>query len=256
MVSASLFTMLLEHPASPAVAALPDALLRRLLIGIAMGLTALSLIFSPLGKRSGAHFNPAVTLAFWRLGKLRAADAFCYVAAQFLGGTAGAIAVAAAVPHLMAHASVNFVATVPGNAGTTAAFAAEFAISFVLMLAVLHVSNDARLARFTPFFAAVLVAAFITFEAPLSGMSMNPARTFASAFAGRIWTALWIYFVAPTLAMQCAAYVHRRTGRLVHCAKLHHHNGARCIFNCTFRNLAARHIDSRTSSHRPLEPAV
>jgi aquaporin Z len=238
MISASLFTMLLEYPGSPAVAVLPDGFVRRMLIGIAMGLTALALILSPLGKRSGAHFNPAVTLTFLRLGKVQPWDAFFYVVAQFLGGIVGVAIVAAAVPWLLADPSVNFVATLPGMAGIGIAFAAEFAISFVLMLTVLNVSNHARLARYTPFFAATLVAGYITFEAPLSGMSMNPARTFGSAFVGHVWTGLWIYFTAPVLAMQVAALVYRRSGRVVYCAKLHHHNGARCIFNCAFSQLA------------------
>lgn len=238
MVSASGFTILLEYPGSPAVAALPDAFVRRMLIGIAMGLTAVALILSPMGKRSGAHFNPAVTLAFWRLGKVQPWDAVFYVVAQFLGGVVGVAIVAAAIPRLLADPSVNFVATLPGAAGIGAAFAGEFAISFVLMLTVLNVSNHARLARHTPFFAATLVATFITFEAPLSGMSMNPARTFGSAFVGHLWTGLWIYFTAPVIAMQFAALVYRRSGRVVYCAKLHHHNGARCIFNCAFGELA------------------
>jgi aquaporin Z len=238
MISASVFTMLLEYPGSPVVAVLPDVFVRRMLIGIAMGLTALALILSPLGKRSGAHFNPAVTLTFWRLGKVQPWDAVFYVVAQFFGGIVGVAVVAAAIPRLLADPSVNFVATLPGAVGIGVAFAAEFAISFVLMLTVLNVSNHARLARYTPFFAAMLVASYITFEAPLSGMSMNPARTFGSAFVGHVWTGLWIYFTAPVLAMQVAALVYRRSGRVVYCAKLHHHNGARCIFNCAFDQLA------------------
>ena len=205
MISASGFTVLLEHPASPFVAALPDPFLRRMLIGIAMALTALTLTLSPIGKRSGAHFNPAVTLTFWRLGKVQPWDAFFYVVAQFLGGIAGVAGVAALVPHLLEDASVNYVATQPGAAGVDIAFAAEFAISFILMLTILTVGNHSRLSRYTPFFAATLVATFITFEAPLSGMSMNPARTFGSAFVGHVWTGLWIYFTAPVLAMLCAA---------------------------------------------------
>jgi aquaporin Z len=238
MVSASGFTILLEHPASPITAALPDAFVRRMLIGIAMGLTALALILSPLGKRSGAHFNPAVTLTYLWIGKVRMWDAVFYVIAQFFGGIAGVALVAAFVPRWLADASVNYVVTQPGAAGISAAFAAEFVISFVLMLTILNVSNHPRLACYTPFFAATLVATFITFEAPLSGMSMNPARTFGSALVGHIWTALWIYFTAPVLAMMCAAFAYRRTGRVVYCAKLHHHNGARCIFNCAFGELS------------------
>ncbi|MGB8170187.1 MAG: aquaporin [Chthoniobacteraceae bacterium] len=237
MVSASAFTMLLEYPGSPAVAAFPDAFLRRMLIGIAMGSTALALIFSPMGKRSGAHFNPAVTLTFWWLGKVRMWDAAFYVIAQFLGGIAGVALVAVVVPRWLADTSVHYIATQPGTAGVGVAFAAEFTISFVLMLTVLNVSNHPRLSRYTPFFAATLVATFITFEAPLSGMSMNPARSFGSAFVGHIWTALWIYFTAPALAMLCAAVAYRRAGHVVYCAKLHHHNNARCIFNCAFGKL-------------------
>ena len=240
MISASLFTMLLEYPGSPAVTALPDAFLRRMLIGLAMGLTALALILSPLGKRSGAHFNPAVTLAFWRLGKVQPWDALFYVVAHFLGGIEGVALVAAVVPRWLADTSVNYVATQPGTMGGGVAFAAEFTISFILMLTILNVSNHPRLSRYTPFFAATLVVTFITFEAPLSGMSMNPARTFGSAFVGHIWTAQWIYFTAPVLAMLLAAFVYRRSGRVVYCAKLHHHNGARCIFNCAFGELIKR----------------
>jgi aquaporin Z len=190
-----------------------------------------------MGKRSGAHFNPAVTLTYWHLGKVPGWDALFYVLAQFLGGAAGVGAVSAFVPHLLADHSVNYVATQPGAAGVAAAFGAEFAISLLLMLTILNISNHRRLARYTPFFAAALVATFITFEAPLSGMSMNPARTFGSAFVGHIWTAFWIYLTAPVLAMQLAALIYRHSGRITYCAKLHHHNGARCIFHCTFWQL-------------------
>ena len=248
MVSAGAFTILLEHPASPVAAALSDPFVRRVCGGVAMGLTALGLIFSPLGYRSGAHLNPAVTLSFWRLGKVQTWDAVFYVLAQFLGGLAGVALVAAFAGTYFSHAAVNYVATVPGYAGAGVAAAAEFAISFVLMLAVLITSNHPQLTRYTPFVAAALTAIFITFEAPLSGASMNPARTFASSVVGQIWTALWVYFTAPVLAMQCAAILYRRSGRVVYCAKLHHHNSARCIFNCAFGKLAARELGARANS--------
>ncbi len=89
MISAGAFTILLEHPASPVCSAIPDPFLRRMLVGLAMGSTAIAIVFSPLGKRSGAHFNPAVTLTFWRLGKVKGIDAIFYIIAQFLGGIAG-----------------------------------------------------------------------------------------------------------------------------------------------------------------------
>jgi aquaporin Z len=191
--------------------------------------------------------NPAVTLTFLRLGKVQPWDAVFYVIAQFVGGVAGVGLVATVVPQWLGDPAVNYVVTLPGPHGTVVAFMAEVIVAFVLMLVVLTVSNTPGLARWTGLFAGALVASYITFEAPLSGMSMNPARTFGSAFVGQIWTALWIYFVAPVLAMQLAATVYRRTGRVVYCAKLHHHNGARCIFNCAFGELAAREIGARTS---------
>jgi hypothetical protein len=88
---------------------------------------------------------------------------------------------------------VNYVVTAPGRAGHLAAFVAEFVISFILMTVILHVSNTPRLHKLTAICAGLLVAIYITVEAPISGMSMNPARTFASAVQARYWQDLWIY---------------------------------------------------------------
>jgi len=240
MISAGAFTILLHHPVSTIVHMLPDPFVRRMLTGVAMGATAIAIVFSPLGKRSGAHFNPAVTLTFWRLGKMKGIDAICYIIAQFVGGIAGVALVALFVREALADPAVNFVATIPGPRGPWVAFLAELLIAFVLMSTVLVVSNTPSLARYTGIFAGCLVATFITFEAPFSGMSMNPARTLGSAFVGHLWTAMWIYFTAPVIAMQFAAAVYSRGARIVHCAKLHHHNSQRCIFNCQFPQLATR----------------
>src|SRR5262245_59792960 len=112
MISASLFTILLYHPSSPALEIIPAEFLRRILMGIAMGLTAIALIYSPWGKRSGAHINPAVTLTFFRLGKVAPWDAIFYIMAQFVGGIAGVALVALSADRLIAHPAVNYVATV------------------------------------------------------------------------------------------------------------------------------------------------
>jgi aquaporin Z len=133
-------------------------------------------------------------------------------------------------------ACVQFVATVPGSGGPWVAFAAEFTISFLLVSVVLNVSNSRRFTRFTPWIAGFLVATFISLESPLSGMSMNPARTVGSAFSAGIWTAVWVYLVAPALAMLSAGQVYRywRGAHQVFCAKYHHHNTQRCIFRCNY----------------------
>lgn len=230
MVAACAFTVALEHPASPVKALLPG-FPRRALMGLAMGVTAVAITYSSWGKRSGAHVNPAVTLTFYRLGKIEAWDAAFYVLAQFVGGVLGVAAAGSLFGVFLSHPSVNYAATVPGPRGIILAFGAEVLIAFLMMSMILKVTREARLSRFAGLFAGVLVFAFITFEAPLSGMSLNPARTLGSALSARLFTALWIYFTAPLLGMILAAELHRAP---VRCAKLHHDNGERCIFRCGF----------------------
>lgn len=232
MLSAGWFGALLEAPEGPLHAAVPDPFWRRALMGLAMGTTAVVLIRSPLGQRSGAHMNPATTFTFWRLGRVPAPLAALYAGAQFAGGTIGILLATAIVP-AVADPRVHFVATRPGPWGTAPAFVAEAAMTFVLMSLVLRVSQSRRWNRCTPFVAGSLVCLYITFEAPISGMSMNPARTFASAFAAGDWTAFWLYATAPLLGMLLAAeWFVRGEGHTVHCAKLHHDNPHRCPFRC------------------------
>lgn len=232
MIAACVVVALLEHPASPLHQQIHDPIVRRVLTGVAMGLTAIGIIYSPWGKQSGAHFNPSVTLTFWRLGKVDRWDAALYVVAQFAGAAAGVWLCRIVLGGLLAHPAVNYVATVPGSGGPAAAFLAEVLISFALMTLVLHVSNTPRLERYTGVFCGVLVAAYISLEAPISGMSMNPARSFGPALVAQLWHGLWVYFTAPPLGMLLAAELYvRRSGRSrVACAKLHHQNDKRCIF--------------------------
>ncbi len=236
MLSACAFGVLLEHPDSPVRQSLADSFVRRVLMGMAMGLTAITIVYSPWGQRSGAHINPAVTLTFFRLGKIAATDAFFYMLFQFLGGVAGALLATLLLGAALGHPAVNFVATQPGANGPLAAFAAETLLTFVLMSVILHASNRMSIARYTGVFCACLVATYISLEAPLSGMSLNPARTFGSAVAAQLWHSLWIYFTAPPLGMLLAAeaYLRRQGISNVLCAKLHHHNHQRCIFHCNF----------------------
>ena len=234
MVSAVFFTALIEHPASPVRAAIENGLVRRLLTGIAMGSTAAAIIYSPWGQRSGAHLNPSITLTFLRLGKIAPRIAGFYVLSQFAGGAAGILLALALVRGIAADPSVNYVATLPGSFGASAAFAGELAISFVMMTMVLVVSNTAKVARFTGVVAACLITFYITVEAPLSGMSMNPARSLAPALAAGSTSSLWIYFLAPPVGMLLAAELYvRSAGRAsVRCAKMHHPVHGHCHFNC------------------------
>jgi aquaporin Z len=232
MVSAALFTALLEYPGSSIHQLIPNGHARRALVGLAMGLTAIALVYSPWGQRSGAHINPAVTLTFLRLGKIQPWDAAFYITAQFIGGVGGVLLAKLALRGIIAHPSVSYVTTVPGPAGAGVAFPAEAVIACGMMFMVLSVTNTPKLARFTGLFAGALVFLYITFEAPLSGMSINPARTAASAVPSGIWTSGWIYFTAPVLGMMLAAqlygFLNGSSPRA--CPKFHHGTQQRCIF--------------------------
>jgi aquaporin Z len=236
MVSTCVFSLLLGHPDSPLDALLPNGIVRRWLAGAAMGLTAIALIYSPIGRRSGAHMNPAVTFIFFRLGKVCGWDAFFYAASQFIGGALGVFLVLQIAGSALAHKMVNYAITAPSHGEVALALFAEMLISFLMMTAVLNFSNRAKLAPYTGIAAGTLVMLFITFESPISGMSMNPARTFASDVVGMQWNAVWIYFVAPLLGMLAAAevFVRTRGAHAVICAKLNHSGTSGCIFRCGY----------------------
>jgi aquaporin Z len=222
MISACSVVALMQHPGSPVHRAIVSSFTRRAIIGIAMGLTALCLIYSPWGKRSGAFMNPAMTIGFLRLGKLAAIDATFYIVAQFIGATIGVQISSIALGMIVSHRSVNFAATVPGTGGLLFAWIGEFAIAFVLISAVIVLNRHNRLTRFTGCVAATLVALFITFEAPLSGMSFNPARTFGSALFANEWTGWWIYHTAPILGMLAGIEVQRVLFSKPPCGKWNH----------------------------------
>jgi len=236
MISACSFGVLLFHPDSQVARVIHNQFLLRVVMGLAMGTTAVTLIYSPFGKRSGAHMNPSTTLTFLRLAKIGPVDAFFYMVSQFAGAITGVGIARLALDFRLSHPSVNYVVTLPGPHGQWWAFAAEMGITFVLMSVILRVSNMPKWNRYTGLLAGLLVVVYISIEAPISGMSMNPARSVGSAFSAANWTAIWIYFIAPPLGMLLGAelYVRQHGIAQVFCAKLHHDNDERCIFRCTY----------------------
>lgn len=208
MLSAGIFTALFEWPTSPLTTGIPSEFVRRWLIGIAMGATAVGLIYSPWGKRTGAHMNPAVTLTFLRLGKIPVVDALYYIVGQFVGGLAGALLMVWLMGSYFTESPVSYVVTVPGPDGWVPALLGEFGTAVIMMTMIMFVSNTPRIANWTGVFAGILIMCYVTFEAPLSGFGMNPARTFASSLPSGNWTALWIYFIAPPLGMLLGAQIY------------------------------------------------
>ncbi len=206
MLMACLCVVWLEHPQSRGLAAFPDPRVRRILMGLAMGAIAMINVYSPWGKLSGAHINPAVTLTFAALGRIEWAHVPFYVLAQTAGGTAGVALAWALTGDLLADPHTAFAVTVPGPDGVGVAFVAEVLISAGMMTMALLVSGS-RFRAWTGVGAGVLVALYIVVEAPVSGMSMNPARTIASACLAGDYRSLWVYFVAPFLGMGLAGAV-------------------------------------------------
>jgi aquaporin Z len=214
MVAATGLVVAFEHPGSPLRALLADAAARRLGVGVGVGLTAIALVTSPPGRRSGAHMNPAFTLAFLRLGRIAPAEAAWYALAHAAGGIGGMALAAALFGDAAAHPAVAHIVTVPGPRGVLHAAAGEAAIGLVLIVTVLALSSRPRLAPLTPAAVGALLAAFILVEAPLSGMSLNPARSLGSAVVSGNWTAFWVYAVVPPLAFLAGAEAWIRSRRL------------------------------------------
>jgi aquaporin Z len=236
MISACVFTVWLFDPALPAQGLLPSSALRRLLMGISMGATAILIIRSPMGKRSGAHFNPAITLTYFRLGKIDQCDAGFYVVSQFLGAICGVGLSAICLRNSLALPTVDYAVTVPGRGGTAGAFCAEYIMAAFLMWAVLWFSNRTSLAQYTSYLVGALITLYVFVFAPVSGFSINPARTVGSAVFANLWTAVWLYFIAPVLGMMTSAEIYLRVygSESVLCAKLHPDSSYPCPFLCHF----------------------
>ena len=200
-------TVFLEHPSMPVMKTWLQyyPLLRRTVLGICLGLYVACTV-KLFGKLSGTHVNPAVTCTFFRLRNIGFVDAVCYVLAQFTGALIAFYLLKFFAGDLFSYPLINYGVTKPQPPHTaTGAFVAEFIISFILMMALLLISSSRKSEKYVAPATGILLALYIIFELPYSGMSMNPARSFAAAFGAGEWRYLWIYFVSPTAAMLLAA---------------------------------------------------
>jgi aquaporin Z len=206
---------------SPLAALVPSPAGRRFVAGFFFGTTGALIALSPLGKLSGAHINPAVTLGFWLMNRLSASHAAGYVMCQLAGALAGA------VPLLAWGAmgrSVAYGATVPGAAyGATWALAGEAVTTFALIFGVFFFIRHQALRPFTPALFPPLFAIMVWLEAPVSGTSTNPARSLGPAAISGDWDGWWIYWLGPLIGTLLAVAATRWAGwerRIV--AKLYH----------------------------------
>jgi aquaporin Z len=183
--------------------------------GGSLGVTGVALTFAfviiamvyAIGHLSGAHLNPAVTVGFWSTGRFPPRDVVPYVAAQCLGAIA-ASAMSRAVLGPVGHLGATQPALVPPIT-LSATFALEWAMSFALMFVIMAVATDERVAPgFAPIAVGLTVGCCALMGGPLTGASMNPARSLGPAIVGGEWRAHWVYWVAPITAMLFAARVY------------------------------------------------
>jgi aquaporin Z len=184
-----------------------SAEVRRAITGALFGTTGTLIALSSVGRISGAHINPAVTLAFWISGKLRWRDALGYGSAQFAGALLGAC------PLLFwgtRGASVHFGATSVGvNVSSVQALGGEIVATAALILAIFVTSAHRRTRALTPWTMPPLFAWLVWWEAPLSGASANPARSFGPAAVACDWHGFWIYVVGPAIGVAVALFILR-----------------------------------------------
>ncbi len=234
MMSASFFGTILGAEASPLHQWMQSALMRDVVMGFFMGLTATLIIYSPMGRLSGAHMNPAVTFTFFGLRKIKWIDALYYSLFQLLGGVVAVYLMQVLLGSHFTDRPVNFVITAPGKYGEWGAFLVEVLIAFCMMAMVLITSNHRTLSKYTGIISGCFVAAYVVLTGPISGFGMNPARTLASAIPANQYPSLWIYMTAPFLGMFAAAMLYNFFNGHVHCAKVDHQGWYECIFNCGY----------------------
>ena len=204
---------------------------RRFLSGFLFGSVGASIAYSPIGRISGAHINPAMTLAFWLEDKMKWRDAGCYLLAQLAGGIAGS---AMLLVWGRTGASDNWGASVPGDGlPVWMAVAGETTCTFLLVLLIFICAARPRTQRYTPLVNPVLFAILVWLEGPVSGASANPARSLGPAVIGAVWQGWWVYWLGPVLGAATAVAfmkLHVMRHHRPHQARLFHfghHGGTR-----------------------------
>jgi aquaporin Z len=187
---------------SPVAVLVPSHSMRLLLTGALFAATGSLIAISPLGRISGAHLNPAVSLAFWLSGKMHHHDVGAYVVAQCGGACLGALAVKWAWPEL---ATAGYGVTLPGpSISPIAAVFIEAGMTALLLLTILLFLSRMRTARWTPLAAWFVITLLVWQGAPLTGTSLNPARSLGPATAAYYFHNLWIYAIGPPVGAALA----------------------------------------------------
>jgi len=208
---------------------------RLLLTGVFFAGGATLVVYSPVGRISGAHLNPAVTLSFFLQKKLKGRDFLMYSLMQI----AGSIIAAFISLFLWSESArrVNVGMTLPGTGyGIFSVFFTEVLITFLLVSLIFFFLHRKALTKFTGLAAGSLVAILVFLTAPISGTSLNPARSIGPAVVMLEFSYLWLYIGAPLCGSVIAVLIHRAL-TFLHaplCAKLNHQELDDCLFNCEY----------------------
>jgi aquaporin Z len=215
---------------SPMVRVVPNELLRTIMTGFLFGTIGGGIALSWVGRESGAHINPAVTMGFWLMQKLDIRAAAGYIVAQMLGASLGALPLLA---WGSMGRSVAFGATIPGAGYSTAVvLMGEIATTFGLVASLCVFIGYRALRPFTPFMIPFLYAVMVPLEGAISGTSTNPARTFGPALISGRWDGWWIYWLGPMLGTLIAILVCSSIARRIEVAKLYYfENDRRRLFH-------------------------
>ncbi len=205
---------------TPMARILPSEGWRRLITGFLFGSTGALIAISPVGKASGAHINPAVTLAFRWMGKLDTRTSLVYIAGQCLGGILGCVPLLAWGD---TGKSVAYGATAPGAGySVLAALTGEFVATFLMVTLLAVFLAFRRIRPFTPAIFPPLFAILVWAEAPISGTSANPARSLGPSVISGQWQNGWIYWAGPILGALVACLLCSALARRITVAKLYH----------------------------------
>lgn len=189
--------------------------------------TLVGVIYSPLGKISGAHVNPAVSLAFWMEGLLRTRDFLAYVAAQVAGATLACLLLAWAFPAAAERVSLGVSGPVTAWHPALTAFAVELLLTGLLISLLFHFLHSNAWIPYTGAAVGVFVFVAALVTSGLVGLSLNPARSLAPALVMGKLDHLWIYLTAPFLGAFLTVHAHRMCSLLKHptCYRLCHREG-------------------------------
>lgn len=210
---------------SPMEQLIPDVTSRRVMSGFLFGGTGALIALSAIGRESGAHINPAVTMVFFLFGKIDKKTASFYVVAQLFGAVLGCI------PLLLwgdLGQSIDFGTTIPGEGySIQIALLGEIMTTFTMVSLLVVFLGFREIRRFTPAIFPILYAIMVPLEAAISGTSTNPARSFGPAVISGVWDGWWIYLAGPVTGALLAALACSALAKRISVAKLYHFDSDR-----------------------------